>query len=156
MPTGTIYFDSTDMRPSNLKWRLSLALPPSTHPLPEVRGEDVTVPSATGRVALVRKGDRLIIPAELFVGGQGSGGDAQRADFLASWDTLGQHLDPTADPEDLIVYGPLHGVASGKKRTISCRFLNAIPRGGIEGLAVEYSVEFECVSGLVWVEADNP
>ena len=162
MATATIYFSSQDLLPSNGKWRFWLTEPPLTASIPEVRGSDVVVPAATGRVVGSRVADRLVIGMEGFVGGQGADGTAQRADFLASWGTLAAVFDPTAAPAALVVYGPLHGVASGKKRTITARFLNAQPTEGIPGVAQKYRLEFEVVTGasfgadLTWVEADNP
>jgi hypothetical protein len=156
MTTQTIYFGAVDLQPSTLKYRFWLMAPPTTHPAPEVRGEDIVVPSASGRTVGTRVADRLLIPLRGWVGGQGGSGDGDRADFLSSWDTLGAVFDPTVAPASLVVYGPLEGVASGKKRTITARFLSALPIGGIPGVVMEYDVQMEAVgSPPVWVEADN-
>lgn len=159
MPSGTIYFASTDLQPASLKWRFWLPQPPTIHPLPEVRGEDTVVPAASGRFVQLRKADRLVIPMLGFVAGVPNtyyDEAAEEQDYLNSWDTLGTIFDTTAAPAALVVYGPSHGVASGKKRTINARVLNVVFGNGIPGTIQNISVELESVdSPPVWVEANN-
>lgn len=160
MTTAALYFGSTNLTPTDMRWRASLLEPPMTKALYDVRGEDLVVPSLAGRIVASsgsRIADRLVINLELFVQGIPDYDTTEREDFLASWETLGAIFDPKAAPANLVVYGPLFGVISGKKRTIAARFLNLVSQGGIVGVAQKYSVQLESVaSPPIWAETANP
>lgn len=93
----------------------------------EVRGVDLVVPAAAGRIVRNRVGDRLSIVLEGFVRGVGiaSGTDtseaADRADFAANRAIFRTLFDPTLAPGALVAV-----LEDGSSQTIDARTLNVL------------------------------
>jgi hypothetical protein len=126
--------------------------------LGSVRGQDVVIDGAAGRFVppIGRVSDTLIVEMKGWIVGRGATEAVARADYRTSLDTISAAiLDPTLDPFPIVVHTPVMGLATGKKRTINARFLNAVWGDWVAGLKRAVSVRFECVDGVGWVEANE-
>jgi hypothetical protein len=122
---------------------------------PEVRGADFIVPSAAGRLVPTsgaRLNDRLLVELRGFVHGIGATEAAAQQDYRSTMDTLLGIFDPTDNPWALVVFGPVHGVATGHKRTIMVRYLDSVPGELYGGITRNFSIRLECVTFPAWVD----
>jgi hypothetical protein len=83
----------------------------------QTRGEDVIIPSASGRWARNRIADLRVVRLHGFVFG------TTEALHRTNMNTVMTALDVTADPANLVIHTPLYGVPSGT-RTISARVVD--------------------------------
>jgi hypothetical protein len=134
-----VSFDGTDCQPSDLAFFLEIVV--GFDDSPEVRGEDVTIPYADGRVARPRRFDRRRILLEGFVMGDGDDHDEQRADYRANRRTLSQLFDPTATPATLTLT-----LEDGSVWAITARTLSLVVTEVVQSLYATVSVELEAVS----------
>jgi hypothetical protein len=126
--------------------------------LGSARGTDVVLDGVAGRFVppVSRVADQLIVEMRGWIVGHGASETAARAAYRVSLDSLqAAILDPTLAPFPIVVHTPVMGLATGKKRTIQARFLNALWGDWVAGLKRAVSVRFECVDGLGWVEANE-
>lgn len=124
--------------------------------MPSVRGADWVVPGLAGRVVpsvSARINDVLLVELRGFVHGIGATEDAARQDYRATMDALQAIFLPTLNPWPLVMYGPVGGVGSGRKRTIQVRYLDMVPSDWYGGLTRNFSIRLECVTFPAWVDA---
>lgn len=107
---------------------------------PDVRGEDIIVPAASGRVAGNRLADVLSILLEGYVGGD----DAD--DWRANTDALIAVLDESGQvPGALIARAPYLGLGTGQVASITARVKNFV-EGPILGAQIQtWSIELESI-----------
>lgn len=103
-----------------------------------VRGKDVIVPTARGRVPMARVADVRTLLIEGWVIGE------DRYDWRESTDLFHEIFDPELDPGELVVTGPYLGVLDGVEHSINARTVNTLP-GPILGDSnfQRWSVELE-------------
>lgn len=147
--------NGTELQPLNGKMHFYIAS--GLDDMPDVRGSDFIVPSAAGRRVPstgARVNDRLVVELRGFVHGVGATEAAARQDFRSTIDTLhSAFMDPTIAPWNLIVYGPVAGVGTSRKRTISVRYLDATFSDWYGGLTRTFAISLECVTFPAWVDA---
>lgn len=114
-----VTYDGTDLQQSDLG--LFLEIVTGLWEGPEVRGQDVVVPSLAGRIPRNRVGDYRRIELRGHVQGQGADTDARRTDYVGKLDILVDLFDPTRDPAALVATMP-----DGTQRTIDCRPLPSL------------------------------
>lgn len=121
-----------------------------------VRGEDTVVPGAAGKALRDRVKDHRDIELRGFVAGQGATEDAAREEYRDHMDALLAILDPTTT-QVLVAFAPVAGVDSGRKRSITVRFVNMISGDWVAGLYRNFTLQFEAVASPTypteWVDA---
>lgn len=147
MSDSNITLDGTNMRRADgslQSWIVSGFWGPA-----EYRGRNTLVPGRAGQLARPKIADQRIInmPTRLVA--------ATHADLLTLDDELRALWAATqAAPKQLVVLGPLYGVAPGFKRTISVQWINAVPLWLTDRLKVEWNAQYVSVdSPPEWVEA---
>lgn len=147
MSDSLILLDGTDMRRADgslQTWIESGLWGPA-----EYRGKNTLVPGRPGQVHRPKIAHERVInmPTRLKA--------ATYADLLALDDELhALWAASMAAPSILTVLGPLYGVPSGFKRTISVQWVNAVPLWLTDRLRVEWNAQYVSVdSPPEWVEA---
>lgn len=108
----------------------------------DVRGQDVVVPSADGRVVRPRRFDRIVVVLEGYVRGVGVDQDAARMDYRANRRILADLFAPDRDVADLRVV-----LEDGDIARLSCRPMPSMAL--VEVVQSEFanvSIELEAVS----------
>lgn len=106
----------------------------------EVRGVDIVVPAATGRVARNRVADRLGIVLQGFVRGVAGYDEADdQAAFVTARSAFRALFDPTDDPGEIVAT-----LEDGSTQTIDARTLNIVWDQVVPTFA-RVSVELESV-----------
>ena len=105
-----------------------------------VRGKDVVVPAADGRVARNRRFDTLPIVLEGHVRGDGIDTEARRADYRTNVRTIRTLFDPTDDPADLVAT-----LEDGSVWTVAARTQNVMKDEKVVSEWADYSIELEAV-----------
>lgn len=114
--------------------------------VPEVRGQDVTVPGLAGRLMTNRVLDRLVLELAGNVMGVGSSESAIASDYRETVQAIQRAFDPTN-------YGVLViTLESGRTRTITARPLNIIWGDETARYMRPLSVALEQVTDLAAVE----
>lgn len=110
---------------------------------PEVRGEDTTLPTATGQVPRNRVWDHRTIELQGFIAGVGASEAEQRADLRALLESYRTLFDPTRSPATLSIE-----LEDGGTATISARPLDLTCPASVASVRAVVSIT------LLAVEAD--
>lgn len=105
-----------------------------------VRGRDVVVPAANGRVVRNRRFDVLPIVLEGMIRGNGSTQADRQADYRSNVRTVRSLFDPTDDPADLVA-----SLEDGSVWTVAARTLNIMSKEQVISELALVSVELEAV-----------
>lgn len=108
---------------------------------PEVRGQDVVIPYAEGRVIRPRRFDRRRILLEGFVRGVGATDDLARIDYRGNRRTLAALFDTTRVPATLRLV-----LEDGDVTRVTARPLSIEAVEQVQSLYATVSVELEAVS----------
>ena len=139
-PVATIglTFDATDVQDADLG--IFLEIIEGLGFVGEVRGRDVIVPGADGRVFRNRRFDLLPIVLEGMVRGNGSTTADRQSDYRANVSTIRSLFDPEKDPEPLVAT-----LENGEVWTVAARTLNVMWKEQVISELAFVSIELEAV-----------
>lgn len=131
-------FDATDIQFAD--FGIFLEIREGLNEGPSVRGVDIIVPGADGRVWRNRRADTRRIVLAGLVRGNGATQDDRQADYRQNVLTMKALFDPTAAPATLAAT-----LETGDPATIDCRTLNTIWSEAVPSELSYVTVELESV-----------
>lgn len=114
---------------------------------PNVRGENVVLPSKTGQTYMPKVADTFPVTLHGVLFGTGA---TPKADYLDKMDALRAVFDPTGGTFDIVVHPTAVGVGgqltTGQTATITVEFLRFVGPPAIGDEVREFDIECVCIS----------